>query len=71
MLLRFAQDDRDDREDHAGTLAAERCREEWRGAGGAEFLFSPNRLNVAVSRAEALAIMVGSPELWCGPEQLI
>jgi uncharacterized protein len=30
---------------------------------GAEFLLSPNRLNVAVSRAEALAIVVGSPEL--------
>jgi len=39
--------------------------------GGAEFLLSPNRLNLAVSRAEALAIVVGSPELWCGPEQLI
>jgi hypothetical protein len=30
---------------------------------GAEFLLSPNRLNVAVSRAQALAIVVGSPEL--------
>ncbi len=30
---------------------------------GAPFLLSPNRLNVAVSRAEALAIVVGSPEL--------
>ncbi|MGH7579587.1 MAG: TM0106 family RecB-like putative nuclease [Gemmatimonadales bacterium] len=30
---------------------------------GAEFLLNPNRLNVAVSRAEALAIVVGSPEL--------
>jgi len=30
---------------------------------GAEFLLSPNRLNVAVSRAEALAIVVGSSEL--------
>jgi uncharacterized protein len=30
---------------------------------GASFLLSPNRLNVAVSRAEALAIVVGSPEL--------
>jgi uncharacterized protein len=30
---------------------------------GAAFLLSPNRLNVAVSRAEALAIVVGSPEL--------
>ena len=30
---------------------------------GASFLLNPNRLNVAVSRAEALAIVVGSPEL--------
>ena len=30
---------------------------------GASFLLSPNRLNVAVSRAQALAIVVGSPEL--------
>jgi uncharacterized protein len=30
---------------------------------GAEFLLNPNRLNVAVSRAEALAIVVGSPQL--------
>jgi hypothetical protein len=30
---------------------------------GADFLLSPNRVNVAVSRAEALAIVVGSPEL--------
>lgn len=30
---------------------------------GASFLLSPNRLNVAVSRAEALAIVVGSPDL--------
>ncbi len=30
---------------------------------GAAFLLSPNRLNVAVSRAQALAIVVGSPEL--------
>jgi superfamily I DNA and/or RNA helicase len=30
---------------------------------GAAFLLSPNRLNVAVSRAEALAIVVGCPEL--------
>ena len=30
---------------------------------GASFLLDPNRLNVAVSRAEALAIVVGSPRL--------
>ena len=30
---------------------------------GAEFLLSPNRLNVAVSRAKSLAIVVSSPEL--------
>ncbi|HEU4763583.1 MAG TPA: TM0106 family RecB-like putative nuclease [Gemmatimonadales bacterium] len=30
---------------------------------GAEFLLSPNRLNVAISRARTLAIVVGSPEL--------
>jgi uncharacterized protein len=30
---------------------------------GADFLLSPNRLNVAVSRAQALAIVVASPEL--------
>jgi RecA/RadA recombinase len=30
---------------------------------GMEFLYSRNRLNVAVSRAQALAVMVGSPEL--------
>ena len=30
---------------------------------GADFLLSPNRLNVAISRAQALAIVVGSPEL--------
>jgi uncharacterized protein len=30
---------------------------------GAEFLLNPNRLNVAVSRAEALAIVVASPGL--------
>jgi len=30
---------------------------------GLEFLFSPNRLNVALSRAQVLAILVGSPQL--------
>jgi uncharacterized protein len=30
---------------------------------GLEFLFSRNRLNVAVSRAQALCIVIGSPEL--------
>lgn len=30
---------------------------------GARFLLSPDRNNVAVSRAQALAIVVGSPEL--------
>jgi superfamily I DNA and/or RNA helicase len=30
---------------------------------GADFLLSPNRLNVAVSRAQALAVVVGSPAL--------
>jgi uncharacterized protein len=30
---------------------------------GPDFLLSPHRLNVAVSRAQALAIVVGSPEL--------
>ena len=34
-----------------------------RVARGAAFLLSPNRLNVAISRAQALAIVVGSPEL--------
>jgi uncharacterized protein len=30
---------------------------------GPEFLLSPNRLNVAISRAQALALVVGSPDL--------
>jgi predicted RecB family nuclease len=30
---------------------------------GLDFLFSPNRLNVAISRAQCLAIVVGSPAL--------
>ena len=30
---------------------------------GAEFLLSPNRINVAISRAKSLAIVVSSPEL--------
>ncbi len=32
-------------------------------ARGLEFLFSKNRLNVAISRAQVLAIVVGNPEL--------
>jgi uncharacterized protein len=42
------------------SLCASSIDEAPRGAG---FLLSPNRLNVAVSRAEALAVVVGSPEL--------
>jgi len=34
---------------------------------GIEFLFSKNRLNVAISRAEALAVVVGSPSLATTP----
>jgi uncharacterized protein len=34
---------------------------------GMEFLYSHNRLNVAVSRARALAVVVGSPELLAAP----
>jgi uncharacterized protein len=34
---------------------------------GMEFLYSPNRLNVATSRAKAMSIVVGSPKL-LGPE---
>lgn len=41
---------------------------------GMEFLYSPNRLNVAVSRARAMFIMVGNPRLFepdCkSPEQI-
>jgi len=42
------------------SLCASTLDEAPRGAG---FLLSPNRLNVAVSRAQAQAIVVGSPEL--------
>jgi predicted RecB family nuclease len=42
------------------SMCASTLAEAPRGAG---FLLSPNRLNVAVSRAQALAIVVGSPEL--------
>lgn len=34
---------------------------------GLDFLFSKNRLNVAISRAQALAIVVGSPKLATSP----
>lgn len=33
---------------------------------GMEFLCDPNRLNVAISRAQALAVVVGSPDLLSG-----
>jgi uncharacterized protein len=42
------------------SMCASTLAEAPRGAG---FLLSPNRLNVAVSRAQALAIVVGSPVL--------
>lgn len=32
---------------------------------GIDFLYSKNRINVAISRAQALAIVVGSPDLFC------
>jgi superfamily I DNA and/or RNA helicase len=34
---------------------------------GIDFLFSKNRLNVAISRAQALAVIVGSPQLGTTP----
>ena len=41
---------------------------------GLEFLFSPNRINVAISRAQCLAYVVGSPMLLVAdarsPEQM-
>ncbi|MEB3333023.1 MAG: C-terminal helicase domain-containing protein, partial [Synechococcaceae cyanobacterium] len=33
---------------------------------GIDFLLDPNRLNVAISRAQCLSIVVGSPQLACG-----
>jgi uncharacterized protein len=33
---------------------------------GMEFLCSPDRLNVALSRARALAVVIGSPDLLTG-----
>jgi len=41
---------------------------------GMPFLYNPNRLNVATSRARCLAIVIASPELfrvpWQTPEQM-
>lgn len=34
---------------------------------GMDFLFSKNRLNVAISRAQSLAVVVGSPRLATTP----
>jgi uncharacterized protein len=31
---------------------------------GMSFLFNPNRLNVATSRAKSVCILVASPKLW-------
>ncbi|NIP44198.1 MAG: hypothetical protein GWO08_10785, partial [Gammaproteobacteria bacterium] len=31
---------------------------------GMEFLYSPNRLNVAISRAQCLTILVASPQVF-------
>ena len=47
------------------------CAELEEAPRGAEFLFSPNRLNVAMSRAQALAIVVGSPGLARGAVQAV
>lgn len=34
---------------------------------GIDFLFDKHRINVAISRAQALAIIVGNPDLFCTP----
>lgn len=34
---------------------------------GMDFLFDRHRLNVAISRAQALAVVVGNPDLFCTP----
>ena len=46
------------------STASHRVRDAPRGM---EFLFSPNRLNVAMSRARCLALIVASPKLF-GPD---